>query len=114
VSTADHRGPRLSDYQNDRRNEMLAPLSRAAGGPETLELGEVPDPTPVPGQVVVAIRACAINYPDVLIIEDQYQFKPARPFAPGMEIAGVIESVGENISLWAVGDRAAHGWLCHR
>ena len=51
-----------------------------------------------PGQVVVAVKACAINYPDVLIIEDKYQFKPPRPFAPGGEIAGVVESVGEGVT----------------
>ncbi len=67
---------------------MRALLSKATGGPETLELTEVPDPSAAPGQVVVAVKACAINYPDVLIIEDKYQFKPERPFAPGGEIAG--------------------------
>ena len=61
---------------------MKALLSKAVGGPETLELSDAPDPVAGPGQVVVAVRACAINYPDVLIIEDKYQFKPERPFAP--------------------------------
>jgi NADPH:quinone reductase-like Zn-dependent oxidoreductase len=84
---------------------MKALLSKAPGGPETLALEELPDPVAGKGQVVVAVRACAINYPDVLIIEDKYQFKPPRPFAPGGEIAGVIESVGENVTGWAVGDR---------
>ena len=72
---------------------MKAMLSRAPGGPETLEPGELPDPVAGGGQVVVAIQACAINYPDVLIIEDKYQFKPPRPFAPGGEIAGVVEEI---------------------
>ena len=84
---------------------MRALLSKAVGGPETLELTELPDPVAGPGQVVVAVKACAINYPDVLIIEDKYQSKPPRPFAPGGEIAGVIESVGEGITDWQVGDR---------
>jgi NADPH:quinone reductase len=84
---------------------MRALLSRVPGGPETLELAELPDPAPGPGQVVVAVRACAINYPDVLIIEDKYQFKPPRPFAPGGEIAGVVEAVGEGVTDWAPGDR---------
>ena len=84
---------------------MKALLSKAVGGPDTLELTELPDPTPGPGQVVVAVKACAINYPDVLIIEDKYQFKPPRPFAPGGEIAGVVESVGEGVTGWSVGDR---------
>jgi NADPH:quinone reductase-like Zn-dependent oxidoreductase len=84
---------------------MRALLSTRVGGPETLELTELPDPTPGPGQVVVSVKACAINYPDVLIIEDKYQFKPPRPFAPGGEIAGVVEHVGEGLTGWNVGDR---------
>jgi NADPH:quinone reductase-like Zn-dependent oxidoreductase len=97
---------------------MKALLSRTTGGPETLELADLPDPVAGPGQVVVAVRACAINYPDVLIIEDKYQFKPPRPFAPGGEIAGVIDSVGEGVTGWAPGDRViamlGHGGLAER
>lgn len=84
---------------------MRALLSKAPGGPETLVIDEIPDPVAGKGQVVVAVKACSINYPDVLIIEDKYQFKPPRPFAPGSEIAGVIESVGEDVTDWAPGDR---------
>ena len=67
---------------------MLALLSRRPGGPETLVLEEVPDPRPGPGQVRLAVKACGVNYPDLLIIEDRYQYKPARPFSPGGEVAG--------------------------
>src|SRR4051794_41981412 len=84
---------------------MKALLSTAPGGPETLALTELPDPVPGPGQLLVRVKACAINYPDVLIIEDKYQFKPPRPFAPGGEIAGIVEAVGEGVSGWAEGDR---------
>lgn len=84
---------------------MRALLSKAPGGPETLELSELPDPTAGKGEVVVAVRACSINYPDVLIIEDKYQMRPPRPFAPGSEIAGVVESVGEGVTAFAPGDR---------
>ena len=84
---------------------MRALLSKAPGGPETLELSTLADPVAGKGQVIIAVKACSINYPDVLIIEDKYQFKPERPFAPGGEIAGVIESVGEGVSGWAAGDR---------
>ncbi|PWG03754.1 NADPH:quinone oxidoreductase [Sphingosinicella humi] len=80
-------------------------LSRAPGGPETLELAELPDPAPARGQLLVRVKACAINYPDVLVIEDKYQFKPERPFAPGGEIAGVVEAVGEGVRGWSEGDR---------
>ena len=94
---------------------MRALLSTASGGPETLELTDLPDPAPAAGQVLIAVRACAINYPDVLIIEDRYQFKPPRPFAPGGEIAGTIEALGEGVTGWQVGDRVmgviGHGGL---
>jgi NADPH:quinone reductase-like Zn-dependent oxidoreductase len=84
---------------------MRALLSKTPGGPETLELSEIADPVTAEGEVVVAIKACSINYPDVLIIEDKYQFKPERPFAPGGEIAGVIESVSAGVTGWRPGDR---------
>jgi len=80
-------------------------LSREPGGPETLQLDELPDPVPAPGELLVRVRACAINYPDVLIIEDKYQLKPPRPFAPGSEIAGEVEAAGEGVSGRNVGDR---------
>src|SRR5437868_11528774 len=84
---------------------MNALLSHTPGGPETLSLDEVPEPVPGPGELLVRVRACAINYPDVLIIEDKYQLKPPRPFAPGSEIAGEIEAVGEDVGGWSAGDR---------
>ena len=97
---------------------MKALLSRVPGGPDTLELAELPDPQPGPGQLLVRVRACAINYPDVLMIEDRYQFKPPRPFAPGGEIAGLVEAVGEGVTGWAEGDRAiamiGHGGLAEK
>ncbi|MEA3051328.1 MAG: NADPH:quinone reductase [Sphingomonadales bacterium] len=97
---------------------MRALLSNAIGGPDTLELAELPDPSPGPGQLLVRVKACAINYPDVLIIEDKYQFKPPRPFAPGGEIAGIVEAVGEGVSGWAEGDRLVamigHGGLAEK
>ena len=58
---------------------MKAMLSKRVGGPETLVLEELPDPKPGPGEVLLAIKACGVNYPDLLIIEDRYQFKPERP-----------------------------------
>ncbi len=97
---------------------MKALLSTAAGGPETLKLTELPDPVPGKGQLLVRVKACAINYPDVLIIEDKYQFKPPRPFAPGGEIAGIVEAVGEGVEGWSEGDRLismlGHGGLSEK
>ncbi len=84
---------------------MKALRSHASGGPETLTLDELDSPVPGPGQVRIKVKACSINYPDVLIIKDMYQFKPERPFAPGGELAGVVDALGEGVSQWRVGDR---------
>ena len=84
---------------------MRALLSHEPGGPDSLRLDEVPDPKAGPGELLVRVRAAAINYPDVLIIEDRYQLKPPRPFAPGGEIAGEVEAVGEGVEGWSRGDR---------
>ncbi|MFM2100456.1 MAG: hypothetical protein RLZZ366_1995 [Pseudomonadota bacterium] len=84
---------------------MKALLSKSVGGPETLVLEEIADPVAGAGELLVAVKACSINYPDVLIIEDRYQFKPERPFAPGSEISGVVEAIGEGVTGWKVGDR---------
>jgi NADPH:quinone reductase len=84
---------------------MKALLSHEPGGPETLRLSEIPDPVAGAGELLVRVRAAAINYPDVLIIEDKYQMRPPRPFAPGGEIAGEVEAVGDGVEGWKVGDR---------
>jgi NADPH:quinone reductase-like Zn-dependent oxidoreductase len=84
---------------------MKALLSHAPGGPETLRVTGLPDPQPGPGQLLVRVRAAAINYPDVLIIEDKYQLKPPRPFAPGGEVAGEVIGIGEGVEGWTTGDR---------
>jgi len=84
---------------------VKALLSHQPGGPESLRIEHVADPVPAPGELLVRVRACAINFPDVLIIEDKYQLKPPRPFAPGGEIAGEVIAVGEGVSGWSAGDR---------
>ena len=84
---------------------MKALLSHAPGGPETLRIDELPDPVAGSGELLIRVRAAAINFPDVLIIEDKYQMRPPRPFAPGGEIAGEVEAVGEGVTGWQVGDR---------
>ena len=84
---------------------MRALLSHEPGGPDSLRLDELPDPQPGPGELLVRVRAAAINFPDVLIIEDKYQLKPPRPFAPGGEIAGEIEAIGEGVQGWTIGER---------
>jgi len=91
---------------------MRAVLSKVVGGPEALVVEEVLDPTPGKGQVIIEVKAVGINFPDTLIIEDKYQFRPERPFSPGAEVAGVIEAVGEGVKGLFKGDRviAVPGW----
>ena len=91
---------------------MRAVLSKAPGGPESLVVEEVMDPTPGPGEVVIEVKAVGVNYPDALIIADKYQFRPERPFAPGAEVAGVVDAVGEGVKGVFRGDRvvAVPGW----
>ena len=97
---------------------MKALLSHAAGGPETLTLEYRPDPVPGPGEVLVTVKACSANYPDALMLRDMYQFKPQRPFAPGSEIAGIVESVGDRVTAWNPGDRVigltGHGGMAEK
>jgi NADPH:quinone reductase len=77
---------------------MKALLCKKWGLPETLVVEEVPDPVPDENQALVRVHAAGVNFPDVLIIQDKYQVKPALPFSPGCECAGVIESVGAKIT----------------
>lgn len=91
---------------------MKALLSKTIGGPDSLVLEDIPSPTAGPGQVVLTVKACGVNFPDSLIIEDRYQFKPQRPFAPGGEVAGVIKAVGPDVTGLTVGQRVLGntGW----
>ncbi len=91
---------------------MKAVLSKAPGLPDTLVMEDVPSPEPKAREVVVSIKAVGVNFPDFLIIQDMYQFKPERPFSPGGEIAGVIKSVGEGVTKFKPGDKVfgSCGW----
>lgn len=91
---------------------MRALISTTTGGPETLTFGDLPDPAAGPGQLLIDVHACSINFPDTLIIEDRYQMRPPRPFAPGGEVAGVVAALGDGVTGFAVGDRviAASGF----
>jgi NADPH:quinone reductase-like Zn-dependent oxidoreductase len=88
---------------------VKAVLSKETGGPETLVVEEIDTPTAGSGEALVKVAACAINFPDTLIIRDMYQFTPPRPFAPGGEISGTIEALGEGVTDFAVGDRVMCG-----
>jgi len=91
---------------------MKAILSKAPGGPETLVLEDIPAPEAGKGEVVLEVKAVGVNFPDSLIIQDMYQFKPERPFSPGGEVSGVVKSVGEGVTHLKVGDRVigSTGW----
>ena len=91
---------------------MKALLSKTAGGPDALVLEDVPSPEPGKGEVVIDVKAVGVNYPDVLIIQDMYQFKPERPFSPGGELSGIVKAVGEGVTKVKVGDRVmgSIGW----
>ena len=84
---------------------MRAMLSETVGGPDTLVMRELETPAPKKGEVVIRVRAAGVNFPDTLIIRDLYQMKPPRPFAPGGEVAGEIEAIGEGVSGLSVGQR---------
>jgi len=84
---------------------MKALLSRQAGGPETLVLEEIAEPVPGRGEVRIKVRAVGVNFPDLLIIQDLYQIKPTRPFAPGGELSGVVEALGDGVTNLKAGDR---------
>lgn len=91
---------------------MKAILCKEYGPPEKLVIEEVPAPEPKKGQVVLEVHAAAVNFPDVLIIENKYQFKPPLPFSPGGEVAGVVKKVGEGVTRLKAGDRVigSCGW----
>lgn len=91
---------------------MKALLCNQFGLPETLSVKETPDPIPSSNQVLIALEACGINFPDVLIIQNKYQFKPELPFAPGGEVAGKIIALGDQVQGFQVGQPvlALCGW----
>ena len=84
---------------------MKAVLCKEFGPPETLVVEDIPSPTAGKGEVVLSVHAAAVNFPDVLIIENKYQFKPPLPFAPGGEVSGTVKEVGEGVTHLKVGDR---------
>jgi len=90
-------------------------LCRAWGEVEDLRLGEAPAPVPADGEVVIAVRATGINYADALMVAGKYQTKPALPFSPGLEAAGIVAACGAGATRFKPGDRVmailAHGGL---
>ena len=97
---------------------MKAFLCKEFGPVDSHKVEEIEDPVAGPGQVVVDIKATGISFPDVLIVQGLYQFKPPFPFSPGSEISGIVSSVGEGVTLHKEGDRVmgsiGSGGLCER
>jgi len=91
---------------------MKAIICNQFGLPESLTLGELPDPKPVKNQILIAVAACGVNFPDTLIIQNKYQFKPELPFSPGGEVAGKVLALGEGVTEFQVGQSvlALCGW----
>jgi len=84
---------------------MKAVLCKQFGPPEELVFEDVAEPAPGKGQVVVQVRAASLNFPDLLVIQDKYQFKPTLPFSPGGEVSGIVQAVGEGVLSVKPGDR---------
>jgi NADPH2:quinone reductase len=82
------------------------------GPPAALEIAQLPDPVPGPGEAVVEVAAAALNFFDTLIIAGRYQVKPELPFSPAAEFAGVVAAVGEGVREVAIGDRVC-GYIRH-
>ena len=89
---------------------MKAVLCSRFGGPDDLEIKDIPPPLAGPGEAIVAVRAAALNFFDTLLIAGKYQHKPPFPFSPASEFAGVVESVGAGATGFAPGDRVM-GWM---
>ena len=84
---------------------MKAVLCKQFGPPESLVVEDLPSPKAGAGEVVVSMKAASVNFPDVLIIQNKYQFKPPLPFSPGSELAGVIKEIGDGVKGFKAGDR---------
>lgn len=85
---------------------MKALVCRELGALENLAVADVPSPVAGPRQVVIDVKAAAANFPDVLMVQGRYQFKPPMPFAPGCELAGIVKAVGEGVTHVKPGDAA--------
>ncbi|XYJ11951.1 NADPH:quinone oxidoreductase family protein [Telluria sp. B2] len=84
---------------------MKAIVCKTWGPPDSLELQDLPDIQPAPGEVVVDVRAAGVNFPDVLTVQGKYQHRPELPFTPGNEFAGTVRAVGEGVNGFKPGDR---------
>ncbi|PZX53169.1 NADPH:quinone oxidoreductase family protein [Algoriphagus chordae] len=84
---------------------MKAVICENFGLPENLKIGELSDPEPSENQVLIKVGVCGLSFPDLLILQGSYQFKPELPFSPGGEVVGEIIELGENVDNFKIGDR---------
>lgn len=84
---------------------MRAAVCHSYDGIDAVTVDDLPEPTVGPGQLRVAVRAAAINFPDLLMLEDKYQISHPVPFTPGSELSGVVEEIGPDVTTFAIGDR---------
>jgi len=88
---------------------MKAVLVKEFGGPEKLTIGDIPSPKPNDDQVIIKVEYAGVNFPDTLIIQGLYQFKPELPFSPGGEVSGIVKEVGKKVTHVKIGDRVISG-----
>ncbi len=88
---------------------MKAVLCKSFGSIDNLTIEEIPDLVPEKDEVIISVKACGLNFPDTLIVQGKYQFKPEFPFSPGGEISGVIKQIGKDVKYFKVGDKVMYG-----
>src|SRR5271156_1379101 len=86
---------------------MHAVVCQSFSGVDGLDLGEMPDPKPGAGEILVQVRAAAVNFMDCLMVSGKYQLKPPTPFVPGSDATGIVAAVGEGVTRFKPGDRIA-------
>lgn len=83
---------------------MRAVICKKHGVPSDLSIEDIPSPIPGPNELVVSVKAAAVNFPDVLMIQNKYQYQPDLPFVPGYEFSGIVKAIGKEVTGVQVGD----------
>jgi len=81
-------------------------LCKELGHPNKMVMEDIPSSTPKENEVLLSVKACSVNFPDTLMVQGLYQFKPDLPFSPGSDVSGIIKAVGANIKHLKPGDEA--------
>ena len=88
---------------------MKAVLCYKFGPPESLKYDKIPSPEPGENEIVISVKVAGVNFPDTLIIQGKYQFKPEFPFSPGGEVSGIVKKVGKYVKNFSIGDKVLAG-----